>query len=206
MDTSIFLGGKEPTTLKELAAVLGKETIDTYNTGESRGTGDLPLAQLSEIGERADEPGRAGSYGWRQVHPPAARCASVSFRTSTTSPEHPNFKYTADADDKRTTFDIEAFLSARLKLKPDEVCDVYEVDTEGAVITVPLEKGVIVSIRRNLPSVEAIGVQSGQSSRQNNEKGGQPESGPRIDRAADCSGFCAPMKHDQTYSFNHDSG
>ena len=37
MDTSIFLGGKEPTTLKELAAVLGKETIDTFNTGESRG-------------------------------------------------------------------------------------------------------------------------------------------------------------------------
>ena len=37
MDSSIFLGGKEPTTLKELAAVLGKETIDTYNTGESRG-------------------------------------------------------------------------------------------------------------------------------------------------------------------------
>ena len=37
MDTSIFLGGKEPTTIKELAAVLGKETIDTYNTGESRG-------------------------------------------------------------------------------------------------------------------------------------------------------------------------
>ena len=37
MDTSIFLGGKEPTTLKELAAVLGKETIDTYNTGENRG-------------------------------------------------------------------------------------------------------------------------------------------------------------------------
>ena len=43
---------------------------------------------------------------------------------------HPNFKYTADAD-KRNTFDIEAFLSARLKLKPDEICDVYEVDTEG---------------------------------------------------------------------------
>ena len=78
MDTSIFLGGKEPTTLKELAAVLGKETIDTYNT--EPGTGDLPLAQLSEIGKRADEPGRAGSYGWRQVHLAVARCASVSFR------------------------------------------------------------------------------------------------------------------------------
>ena len=44
------------------------------------GTGDFPLAQLSEIGKRADEPGRAGSYGWRQVHLAVARCASVSFR------------------------------------------------------------------------------------------------------------------------------
>ena len=45
--------------------------------------------------------------------------------------KHPNFKHTADADDKNA-FDIEAFLSARLKLKPNEVCDVYEVDTKGA--------------------------------------------------------------------------
>ena len=57
MDSSIFLGGKEPTTLKELEAVLGKETIDTYNTGESRGRDDFPLAQLSKIGQGADEPG-----------------------------------------------------------------------------------------------------------------------------------------------------
>ena len=55
----------------------------------------------------------------------------LSFRISTTSPSTPNFKYTADADDKNA-FDIEAFLSARLKLKPNEVCDVYEVDTKGA--------------------------------------------------------------------------
>ena len=52
MDTSIFLGGKEPTTLKELAAVLGKETIDTYNTGENRGRGNLPLSQLPEARQR----------------------------------------------------------------------------------------------------------------------------------------------------------
>ena len=57
MDTSIFLGGKEPTTLKELAAVLGKETIDTYNTRREPWTGNLPFTQLSKIGERADEPG-----------------------------------------------------------------------------------------------------------------------------------------------------
>ncbi len=74
--------------------------------------------------------------------------------------KHPNYKYTADAD-KKNTFDIEAFLSARLKLKPDEVCDVYEVDTKGAVIG-SAEKGVIVSIRRNC-LCWAIGVQSGQS-------------------------------------------
>ena len=52
MDTSIFLGGKEPTTLKELAAVLGKETIDTYNTGREPWEGNIPFTQLSKIGQR----------------------------------------------------------------------------------------------------------------------------------------------------------
>ena len=66
--------------------------------------------------------------------------------------KHPNFKYTADADDKNA-FDIEAFLSARLKLKPNEVCDVYEVDTRGCLTPVPLLKGVILSIRSALPSL-----------------------------------------------------
>ena len=56
MDATVFLGGKEPTTLKELAASLGKETIDTYNTGESRGR-KPPLSQLPEARKRADEPG-----------------------------------------------------------------------------------------------------------------------------------------------------
>ena len=57
MDSSIFLGGKEPTTLKELAAVLGKETIDTYNTGESRGRETSHSLTLPETRQRADEPG-----------------------------------------------------------------------------------------------------------------------------------------------------
>ena len=60
----------------------------------------------------------------RALGEPTALCSQYDIT------RHPNFKYTADAD-KRNTFDIEAFLSARLKLKPDEVCDVYEVDTEG---------------------------------------------------------------------------
>ena len=79
MDTSIFLGGKEPTTLKELAAVLGKETIDTYNTRREPWAGNLPLAQLSKIGERADESGRAGRHGWRPVHFTASRCETLPF-------------------------------------------------------------------------------------------------------------------------------
>ena len=51
MDTSIFLGGKEPTTLKELAAVLGKETIDTYNTGESRGRETYHSLNYQKLGK-----------------------------------------------------------------------------------------------------------------------------------------------------------
>ena len=129
MDTSIFLGGKEPTTLKELAAVLGKETIDTYNTGESRGretSHSLNYQKLEKELMSQDElavmDGGKCILQLRGVRPFLSDKYDIT--------KHPNFKYTADAD-KRNTFDIEAFLSARLKLKPDEVCDVYEVDTEG---------------------------------------------------------------------------
>ena len=48
-------------------------------------------------------------------------------RISTTLTQHPNYKYTADADPKNA-FDIEGYLKARLKLKPNQVCDVYEID------------------------------------------------------------------------------
>ncbi len=79
MDTSIFLGGKEPTTLKELAAVLGKETIDTYNTGESRGRETSHSLNYQKLGKELMSQDELGCYGWRQVYPPAARCASFPF-------------------------------------------------------------------------------------------------------------------------------
>ena len=130
MDTSIFLGGKEPTTLKELAAVLGKETIDTYNTGESRGRETSHSLNYQKLGkelmsqdELAVMDGGKCILQLRGVRPFLSDKYDITM--------HPNFKYTADADDKNA-FDIEAFLSARLKLKPNEVCDVYEVDTKGA--------------------------------------------------------------------------
>ena len=129
MDTSIFLGGKEPTTLKELAAVLGKETIDTYNTGESRGRETSHSLNYQKLGkELMSQDELAVMDGGKCILQLRGVRPFLSDKYDIT--KHPNFQYTADAD-KRNTFDIEAFLSARLKLKPDEVCDVYEVDTEG---------------------------------------------------------------------------
>ena len=130
MDTSIFLGGKEPTTLKELAAVLGKETIDTYNTGESRGRETSHSLNYQKLGkELMSQDELAVMDGGKCILQLRGVRPFLSDKYDIT--KHPNFKYTADASDKNT-FDIEAFLSTRLKLKPNEVCDVYEVDTQGA--------------------------------------------------------------------------
>ena len=130
MDTSIFLGGKEPTTLKELAAVLGKETIDTYNTGESRGRETSHSLNYQKLGkELMSQDELAVMDGGRCILQLRGVRPFLSDKYDIT--KHPNFKYTADADPKNA-FDIEAFLSARLKLKPNEVYDVYEVDAEGS--------------------------------------------------------------------------
>ena len=130
MDTSIFLGGKEPTTLKELAAVLGKETIDTYNTGESRGRETSHSLNYQKLGkELMSQDELAVMDGGKCILQLRGVRPFLSDKYDIT--KHPNFKYTADASDKNT-FDIETFLSTRLKLKPNEVCDVYEVDTQGA--------------------------------------------------------------------------
>ena len=127
MDTSIFLGGKEPTTLKELAAVLGKETIDTYNTGESRGRETSHSINYQKLGkELMSQDELAVMDGGKCILQLRGVRPFLSDKYDIT--KHPNFKYTADADEKNA-FDIEAFLSTRLKLKPNEVCDVYEVDT-----------------------------------------------------------------------------
>ena len=130
MDSSIFLGGKEPTTLKELEAVLGKETIDTYNTGESRGRETSHSLNYQKLGKALmSQDELAVMDGGRCILQLRGVRPFLSDKYDIT--KHPNFKYTADADPKNA-FDIEAFLSTRLKLKPNEVYDVYEVDAEGA--------------------------------------------------------------------------
>ena len=124
MDTSIFLGGKEPTTLKELSAALGKETIDTFNTGESRGREVSHSLNYQKLGkelmsqdELAVMDGGKCVLQLRGVRPFLSNKFDIT--------KHPNYKYTSDFD-KRNELDIERFLSHRLKLKPDQACAVYD--------------------------------------------------------------------------------
>ena len=129
MDSRIFLGGSEPGTLKDLSEMLGKETIDAYNTSDTRGNSPSYGTNYSKLGhellsrdELAVLDGGKCILQLRGVRPFLSDKYDIT--------KHPNYPYTADADPKNA-FDIEAFLSTRLKLKPNEVYDVYEVDAEG---------------------------------------------------------------------------
>ena len=123
-DSSIFLGGKEPTTLKELNQSLGKETIDTYNTGESRGrevSHSLNYQKLGKdlatIDELAVLDGGKCILQLRGVRPFLSDKYDIT--------KHPNYKYLSDANPKNA-FDIEKYLSTKLVLKADEVCEVFD--------------------------------------------------------------------------------
>ncbi len=131
MDCSIFLGGKEPTTLKELATALGKETIDTFNTGESRGrevSHSLNYQKLGKelmsVDELAVLDGGKCILQLRGVRPFLSDKYDIT--------KHPNYKLTADFDD-HNTFDVQEYLQHRLKLKGNEVCNVYQVNMSDEV-------------------------------------------------------------------------
>ena len=123
-DSSIFLGGKEPGTLKELNQALGKETIDTFNTGESRGrevSHSLNYQKLGKdlatIDELAVLDGGKCILQLRGVRPFLSDKYDIT--------RHPNYKYLSDAN-PRNAFDIEKYLSTRLVLKADEVYEVFD--------------------------------------------------------------------------------
>ena len=127
MDCSIFLGGKEPTTLKELAAVLGKETIDMYNTSVTKGTQESHGQNFQKLGkELMSQDELAVMDGGKCIL--QLRGVRPFFSDKYDITKHPNYHLTADADPKNA-FDIEKFLSTRLIPKPNEVYDVFEVDT-----------------------------------------------------------------------------
>ena len=129
MDSRLFLGGSEPTTRKELSTALGKETIDTVNTGESRGreTSHSPNYQklgkeLASVDELAVLDGGKCILQLRGVRPFLSEKYDIT--------KHPNYKYLSDAD-RRNTFDIEKFLSTKLKVKPEETYEVYKIDADS---------------------------------------------------------------------------
>ena len=124
MDCSIFLGGKEPGTLKELAAALGKETIDSYNTGESRGREVSHSLNYQKLGkELMSQDELAVLNGGKCILQLRGVRPFLSDKYDIT--KHPNYKYLSDANPKNA-FDIEKFLSTKLKLKPEEEFEVFD--------------------------------------------------------------------------------
>ena len=127
-DASLFLGGKEPTTLKALSEALGRETIDTYNTGESRGRETSHSLNYQKLGKSllsVDElevlDGGKCILQLRGVRPFLSSKYDIT--------KHPHYKYLSDADAKNA-FDVERFIRRKMKVKADTVTDVYEVDAE----------------------------------------------------------------------------
>jgi len=123
-DSQIFLGGSEPTTLKELTEALGKETIDTFNTSDTRGNSPSYGTNYQKLGkdlltrdEIAVMDGGKCILQLRGVRP--------FFSDKYDLTKHPNYKYTSDYD-KKYTFDIEKYLNRRMKLKADDEYDVIE--------------------------------------------------------------------------------
>ena len=129
MDARIFLGGSEPTTLKELSTALGKETIDMYNTSVTKGTQESHGQnfqklgkELASIDELAVLDGSKCILQLRGVRPFLSDKYDIT--------RHPNYKYLSDFD-KKNAFNIERFLSTKLKLKPGEKFEAFEIDTSG---------------------------------------------------------------------------
>ena len=125
MDSQIFLGGTEQTTLKDLNAILGKETIDMYNTGQSKGSQESYNMNYQKLGkdlmtmdELAVMDGSKCIVQVRGVRP------FLSDKYDLT--QHPNYKLTADYD-KRNYFDVVKFLSHNLILKADDEYQVIDL-------------------------------------------------------------------------------
>lgn len=132
MDSQVFLGGSEPTTLKELSEALGKETIDTFNTSDTRGSSPSCGTNYQKLGkelmsrdELAVMEGSKCILQLRGVRPFLSEKYDLT--------QHPNYKYTADFD-KKLTFNIEKYLDTRAKLHPSDeffVISEQEVNSHG---------------------------------------------------------------------------
>ena len=128
-DTTLFLGGKEKTTLKEISEVLGKETIDSFNTSENRGRDVSHGLNYQKLGkELMSQDELAVMDGGKCIL--QLRGVRPFFSDKYDITRHPKYKYLSDYD-KKNTFDIEKFLKRQrhpVIIKPDTVFDYYEID------------------------------------------------------------------------------
>ena len=127
MDSQIFLGGSEPGTLKDLSEILGKETIDSFNTSDTRGNSPSYGTSFQKLGhellsrdELAVLDGGKCILQLRGVRP------FLSDKYDLT--QHPNYKLTSDYDSKNT-FDIEKYLNRKEKIYPDDEFIVVDADS-----------------------------------------------------------------------------
>ena len=127
MDSQIFLGGSEPTTLKELSETLGKETIDSFNTSDTRGNSPSYGTSFQKLGhelmsrdELAVLDGGKCILQLRGVRP------FLSDKYDLT--QHPNYELTSDYDPKNT-FDIEKYLNRKEKISPNDEFVVIDADS-----------------------------------------------------------------------------
>ena len=125
-DSFVYLGGNEQSTHKYISELLGKETIDTKTSSQSKGrNGSFSQnfqqtgRELASVDELAVLDGGKCILQLRGVRPFLSEKYDIT--------KHPNYKYLSDAD-RRNTFDIEKFLSTKLKVKPEETYEVYEID------------------------------------------------------------------------------
>ena len=129
MDSVLFLGGKEPSTLKALSNMLGKETFDSYNTGESRGRETSHSLNYQKLGKALmSEDELAVLDGGKCILQLRGVRQFLSDKYDIT--RHLNYRYTSDAD-PRNAFHIESFLKARLKLRPEMVFETYEIGPDN---------------------------------------------------------------------------
>ena len=126
-DTTLFLGSKEKTTLKEISEILGKETIDSFNTSETRGRELSHGLNYQKLGKQLmTEDEIAVMDGGKCIL--QLRGVRPFFSDKFDITKHPNYKYLSDYD-KKNAFDMEKHLKRRpAVVKPDEVFDYYEID------------------------------------------------------------------------------
>ena len=125
-DTTLFLGGKEKSTLKEISELLGKETIDSFNQSENRGSQISHGLNYQKLGkELMTQDEIAVMDGGKCIL--QLRGVRPFFSDKFDITRHPRYKYLADAD-KKNTFDIERYMKRRPAIvKPDEPFDLYEL-------------------------------------------------------------------------------